>query len=91
MADRDSVETHLMIIHTWASFALEKDINFLEPAHFRDIIRWTDDAIKLLREYEKTKAVFKRHDGQIETECENCRQLLDKFYSHCPRRKEELD
>lgn len=50
MADRDSVETHLMIIKTWASFALEKDINFFEPAHFRDVVRWVGDAIALLKE-----------------------------------------
>ena len=48
--DRDSVETHLMIIRTWASFALERDINFFEPAHLRDIVRWMDDALELLKE-----------------------------------------
>lgn len=51
--DRDSVETHLMIIKTWASFALERDINFFEPAHFRDIVRWMDDAIALLKEQQE--------------------------------------
>lgn len=52
MADRESIETHLRIIHTWASCALERNINFFEPAHFRDICHWIDDAIELLKEQE---------------------------------------
>ena len=47
--NRDTVETHLMIIRTWASFALEKDHNFFEPAHLRDIARWMDEALELLK------------------------------------------
>jgi len=51
--DRDTVETHLMIIRTWAAFALEKDINFFEPAHLRHIVRWVDDAMELLKEQQE--------------------------------------
>jgi len=51
--DRDTVETHLMIIKTWAAFALKKDTNFFEPAHLRDIVRWMDDALELLKEQQK--------------------------------------
>jgi len=79
--NRDTVETHLMIIRTWASFALEKDHNFFEPAHLRDIARWMDDALELLKEQDdmgkeltdamelihKKNERIKRLEEQIET------------------------
>jgi hypothetical protein len=53
MADRETVITHLMIIHTWASFARERDLQFFTEKHLEDITQWTDDALKLLKEQEK--------------------------------------
>lgn len=50
--DRDIVKTHLMIIRTWASVALENNSNFFTSAHFRDIARWMDDTLELLKEQE---------------------------------------
>lgn len=51
MADRNEVITHLEIMHTWAAFALEKDLDFFEPAHIGKMAKWTMDAIELLKEY----------------------------------------
>ena len=55
MADRETVITHLMIIHTWASFARERDLQFFTEKHLEDITQWTDDALKLLKEQEAEK------------------------------------
>ena len=55
MADRETVITHLMIIHTWAEFALERDLQFFTAKHLEDITQWTDDALKLLKEQEADK------------------------------------
>lgn len=75
MADMDSVETHLMIIKTWASFALEKDINFFEPAHFRDVVQWVGDALALLKEQEKLVDVDAlREKLGLAKDCAKCKQ-----------------
>ncbi len=52
MHDREKVISHLQIIHTWASFALENDINFFNEAHMNEMTEWTEDAIKLIKEQE---------------------------------------
>ena len=49
MLDRESVITHLQIIHTWAEFAREHDLQFFTAKHLEDIVQWTDDALKLLK------------------------------------------
>lgn len=46
--DPGEIVSHLQIINTWASFALEKDLNFFEIEHFRKMIEWTEDAIDLI-------------------------------------------
>lgn len=70
----------------------EKVINGLMELHgskeTMDIIR---DALALLREQEKTKVVFRQHDGSVESECGNCGLYLDKTYSVCPKCGKELD
>ena len=48
--DRERAITHLMIVHTWAAFALEKDLNFFEEAHMKNIVAWTEDAIDFLEQ-----------------------------------------
>lgn len=55
MPDRKSVITHLQIIHTWAAFARERDLQFFTAKHLEDIAQWSDDAIELLKEPEKQK------------------------------------
>lgn len=49
-ASREDVITHLQIIYTWASFAREKDTEFMTATHMERIMEWTDDAINLLRD-----------------------------------------
>ena len=53
MADRESIITHLQIVHTWAEFARERDLQFFTPKHLEDIAQWSDDAITLLKEQEE--------------------------------------
>lgn len=50
--DMETVITHLHIIHTWASFAREHDLQFFTAKHLEDIAQWADDAIALLKECE---------------------------------------
>ena len=50
--DRETVITHLQIIHTWAEFARERDLQFFTAKHMEDIAQWSDDAIELLKEQE---------------------------------------
>ena len=54
MADRKTVISHLQIIHTWAEFALERDLQFFTEKHLEEIAQWTDDALKLLKKREST-------------------------------------
>jgi len=50
--DRETVITHLQIIHTWAEFARERDLQFFTAKHLEDIAQWADDALVLLKELE---------------------------------------
>ena len=50
--DRESTITHLQIVHTWAEFARERDLQFFTPIHLKDIAEWTADALELLKEQE---------------------------------------
>jgi hypothetical protein len=65
--DREKVITHLQIIHTWASFARERDLQFFTAKHLEDIAQWTDDALELLKEQETTV----ERDGH-HIRCLNC-------------------
>lgn len=55
MADREAVITHLQIIHTWAEFARERDLQFFTAKHLEDIAQWADDALKLLKEQDEAE------------------------------------
>ena len=48
--DRETVITHLQIIHTWAKFARERDLQFFTAKHLEDIAKWADDALALINE-----------------------------------------
>ena len=50
--DKETVITHLQIIHTWAEFARERDLQFFTAKYLEDIAQWADDAISLLKEPE---------------------------------------
>ena len=66
MADRESVITHLQIIHTWAEFARERDLQFFTAKHLEDIAKWTDDAIELLKQERlaETETMYEGIDGK---------------------------
>lgn len=73
MNDRESVITHLMIIHTWAAFALENNLNFFEATHLRSIADWTDDALDLLKEKKPVR------DSYGNKRCSNCGKKLQSI------------
>ena len=52
MVDVENVITHLQIIHIWASFARERDLQFFSAKHLEDIAEWSDDALEMLKEQE---------------------------------------
>ena len=76
MVDRESVITHLQIIHTWAEFARERDLQFFTVKHLEDIAKWSDDAIELLKEQDTVEHAcdILRANGWKETEplCSEC-------------------
>lgn len=59
----EKVITDLQIIHTWASFASERDINFFNEKHMKDLMEWTDDAIALIKQQENIIKQYRRADG----------------------------
>lgn len=60
--DMETVITHLQIIHTWAEFARERDLQFFTAKHLEDIAQWADDALKLLKEQEAVNPIAKEDD-----------------------------
>lgn len=67
MVDRELVITHLQIIHAWADFARDTDVQFFTEKHLKDIAQWSDDAISLLKENETTNTGKERI-----FECKKC-------------------
>ena len=62
MPDRENVITHLQIIHTWAEFARERDLQFFTAKHLEDIAQWADDALTILKQQEKKQiTLHKKH------------------------------
>ena len=55
---KENVIAHLQIIHTWAEFARERDLQFFTPKHLEDIAQWSDDAITLLKEQEEAHKIL---------------------------------
>ena len=87
--NRETVITHLQIIHTWAEFARERDLQFFTAKHLEDIAQWSDDAIVLLKEQEAVRPKSKVRHGayaQIQHFCGNCNTMLHgkpKYCSEC--------
>ena len=46
--DRETAITHLQIIHVWAKFARERDLQFFTAKHLEDMAQWSEDALNLL-------------------------------------------
>lgn len=55
MANMELIITHLQIIHTWAEFARERDLQFFTEKHLEDIAQWADDSIAMLKEQDSEK------------------------------------
>ena len=82
MTDRETVITHLQIIHTWAEFARERDLQFFTPKHLEDIAQWSDDAIALLKKKE-TQKLFVDESGKVTplpvvVRCKDCKHRGDR-------------
>ena len=50
MDDRKKVVSHLQIINTWASFAIENDLNLFDKKHIASIADWAKEAIDILND-----------------------------------------
>ena len=69
--NRDDVISHLQIMHTWATFALQNDIYFFNEAHMKSIAEWTMDAIDLLKKRERmNKDDEPRIVGKLQVHCD---------------------
>ena len=89
----ENVITHLQIIHTWAEFARERDLQFFTKKHLEDIAQWADDALRLLKKQEAVKPQ-KKDDGNPQPwtcwwyVCGDCGQEIeyhDRFCRWCGR------
>ena len=69
--DREAVITHLQIIHTWAEFARERDLQFFTAKHLEDIAQWADDALNLLKEQEAKQAIKQTYHVMMNRDYEN--------------------
>ena len=78
--DRETVITHLHIIHTWAEFARERDLQFFTAKHLEDIAQWSDDALELLKEQE-----------DLGTELTNAMELVRKKNERIKTLEEQIE
>ena len=78
--DRETVITHLHIIHTWAEFARERDLQFFTAKHLEDIAQWSDDALELLKEQE-----------DLGTELTNAMELVRKKNERIKKLEEQIE
>ena len=74
MPDREKVISHLQIIHTWAEFARERDLQFFTAKHLEDIAQWTKDTLELLKE-----------QGVKMSVCDKCGMEHPADDRYCPR------
>ena len=70
--DRETVITHLQIIHTWASFARERNLQFFTAKHLEDIAQWAYDAIALLKEQKAVEPI----DSYGTFRCGKCKNIV---------------
>ena len=89
---REDVLTHLRIMHTWATFALEKKQNFFTSNHMKNIAQWTEDALALLKEQEPKTGKWIPCKAPIypygyDVKCSECGlQMGSTFgYHYCPK------
>ena len=82
MAEKELVITHLQIIHTWAEFARERDLQFFTKKHLEDITQWTTDALALLKEQEvEGKWIYGEDETGVDGwYCSECNFFEPWFY-----------
>jgi hypothetical protein len=78
--NRDDVISHLKIMHTWASFALEHDKYFFNEKHMEDIAKWTLETIDLLKEQEPAAPGILQDFEGIWSTCPRCKSKLWLFF-----------
>ena len=93
LTDKELVITHLQIIHTWAEFARERDLQFFTAKHLEDIAQWSEDAINLLKEQELGHWIFLTDCSNSGVYCSECntkvfdsypfKKKLSYFCPHC--------
>ena len=74
--DRESAITHLQIIHTWAEFARERDLQFFTAKHLEDIAQWADDALELLNDDDTQLQYRDDHIAMYQAEIKRLEALL---------------
>ena len=83
--DMETVITHLQIIHTWAKFARERDLQFFTPKHLDDIAQWSYDAISMLQEQEEWLRKFQKDKDKL---CLEVSEWKHKFHDRPEQDKE---
>ena len=78
--DAETVITHLQIIHTWALFARERNLNFFTAKHLEDIAQWADDTIGLLQDI-----------GGFGEELNNAVELIHKKNERIKKLEEQIE
>ena len=72
----DDVIMHQQIMHTWASFALEHDLDFYNEKHMESMVKWTEEAIEALKEYGTQVQYRDDHIAEYEKEIKRLNKLL---------------
>lgn len=78
MADMETVITHLQIIHTWAEFARERNLQFFTAKHLEDIAQWADDAMNLLKEQEAVEP-YSMNAERTYGICPKCGKIVFRY------------
>ena len=90
--DMETVITHLQIIHTWAEFARERDLQFFTSKHLEDIAQWSEDAIELLEEQQEQIEIQKENFSKLAVEyatqpqivrCKDCKNYIPHGIWNC--------
>jgi translation initiation factor 2 beta subunit (eIF-2beta)/eIF-5 len=81
--DRETVITHLQIIHTWAEFARERDLQFFTAKHLEDIAQWSDDAIAMLTKQHISDAIHETAK-QFRRQIVMCKDCKKRETMYCP-------
>ena len=88
MPDKETVITHLQIIHTWAEFARERDLQFFTAKHLEDIAQWADDAITLLKEQEELLRKLQKDKDKL---CLDVSEWKHKYHDRQLKEQEPVE